>query len=223
MADDLHSLVAPYALHALDDEEQAGFEQHLALCERCREELATLRDTAASLAYGAEGPLPPPELKGRILAQARSERRNVASLPARRRSWIAPVAAAAAVAAAVVVGVGVWGATRPSNDAFSSVLAHRGAKVVPLGERGAVAIAPNGDAALALGLGPAPAGKTYEAWVMHGTSAKRAGIFRGRDGTTVLRLEQPVDAGAVIGITLERAGGVDRPTQQPVLQTEPLS
>src|SRR3954471_2228740 len=110
MADDLHSLVAPYALHALDDEEQAGFEQHLALCERCREELATLRDTAASLAYGAEGPLPPPELKGRILAQARSERRNVASLPARRRSWIAPVAAGAAAAAPGVGGGGGSGA-----------------------------------------------------------------------------------------------------------------
>src|SRR3954462_12167304 len=129
MADDLHSLVAPYALHALVDEEQAGFEQHLALCERCREELATLRDTAASLAYGAEGPLPPPELKGRILAQARSERRNVASLPAQAGGdgrtapppragpggWTPPFGAAAAVPAAVAAGGGVGGAPRPSN------------------------------------------------------------------------------------------------------------
>ena len=86
MAADPHSLVAPYALHALDDEEAHAFEEHLAACERCREELAGLREAAAGMAYGAEGPAPPPELKERILAQARSERPNVASLPARRRS-----------------------------------------------------------------------------------------------------------------------------------------
>jgi hypothetical protein len=37
MAADPHSLVAPYALHALSDEDERNFEQHLALCERCRE------------------------------------------------------------------------------------------------------------------------------------------------------------------------------------------
>ena len=47
---DVHSLVAPYALDSLGDEEERGFEQHLATCERCREELAGLREAAASLA-----------------------------------------------------------------------------------------------------------------------------------------------------------------------------
>jgi len=84
MAADPHSLVAPYALHALDDEEGRTFEEHLAVCERCRRELAGLREAASKLAYGAAGPTPPPELKERILAQARDERKNVASLPARR-------------------------------------------------------------------------------------------------------------------------------------------
>src|SRR5215208_728129 len=115
MAADPHSLVAPYALHALDDEECQAFEQYLAVCERCREELAGLKEAAASLAYGAAGPAPPPELRERILTQARSERANVASLPQRRRSWTAPLAAAAAVAAAVAIGLGVWTATRPAS------------------------------------------------------------------------------------------------------------
>src|SRR4029450_3455658 len=95
------SLVAPYALHALDDEEARAFEEHLAACERCREELAGLREAAAGMAYGAEGAPPPPGLKEGVPPQARSERPNVASLPARRRNWTAPLAAAATIAAAV--------------------------------------------------------------------------------------------------------------------------
>src|SRR5262249_56541165 len=112
---DAHSLVAPYALDALDHDEEREFEEHLAGCERCREELAGLREAAASLAYATPGPAPPPALKERILDQARAERPNVVSLP-RRRSWTAPLAAAAAVAAAAAIGLGVWGATRSTSS-----------------------------------------------------------------------------------------------------------
>jgi anti-sigma-K factor RskA len=223
MAADPHSLVAPYALHALDDDEARAFEEHLAACERCREELAGLREAAAVMAYGAEGPAPPPELKERILAQARSERPNVASLPARRRNWTAPLAAAAAIAAAVAIGVGVWAGTRPGENAFANVLSQQGARVVSMGDRGAVAVAPDGEAAIALNVPPAPAGKTYEAWVIRDGNAQRAGLFGGRDGTSVLKIERSAPAGSVVAITLERAGGVDRPTQQPLAATEAIS
>ncbi|MDQ2911105.1 MAG: anti-sigma factor [Actinomycetota bacterium] len=224
MANDPHALVAPYALHALGDEEGRSFEQHLAVCERCREELASLREAAASLAYGAAGPTPPPELKERILAQARSERENVASLPGHRRNWTAPLAAAAAIAASVAIGLGVWTATRPSEgDPLAKVLAQPGAKVVPMGGRGAMVVAPNGDAALALTLPPAPSGKTYEAWVIQGDKTRPAGIFRGRVGTTVVEIDRRVPRGSVIAVTLERAGGVDQPTQRPLAESEALS
>src|SRR5512141_1990777 len=153
MAADPHSLVAPYALHALDDEEGREFEQHLAACERCREELAGLREAAAGLAYGAAGPAPPPDLKERILEQARGERQNVASLPARRRSWTAPLAAVAAAAGAVAIGLGVWTATRPSEtNPFTSVVGQPGARVIKMGDQGALAVAPDGKAALVLRL-----------------------------------------------------------------------
>src|ERR1700750_560612 len=107
MATDPHADVASYALDALDPDEEREFEEHLASCEACREELASLREATAALAHGAVGPAPPPELQGRILADAADERPNVVSLP-QRRSWTAPLAAAAAVAAAVAIGVGVY-------------------------------------------------------------------------------------------------------------------
>src|SRR6478752_8590222 len=120
MATNPHADVAAYAVDALDVDEERAFEEHLASCEACREELASLRETTAALAYGAVGPVPPPELKLRILDQAKAERPNVVSLP-QRRSWTAPLAAAAAIAAAVAIGVGIYAATRPaSTDPLAS-------------------------------------------------------------------------------------------------------
>lgn len=216
MPDDAHSLVAPYALDALDREEQRQFEEHLALCERCREQLAGLREAAASLAYGAAGPAPPPELKDRILAQARSERENVTSLAGRRRNWTAPLAAAAAVAAAVAVAFGVWGLTRPTESPLAAVLSKPGSRLVPMGKLGAVAVAPNGDAALALAVPRAPSGKTYEAWVISGGKARRAGLFDGGSGTTVVKIARAAPPGSTVAVTLERTGGVKQPTQTPL-------
>jgi anti-sigma-K factor RskA len=221
---DVHSLVAPYALDSLGDEEERGFEQHLATCERCREELAGLREAAASLAYGVAGPEPPTALKERILTQARAERPNVTALPRRRRDRAAPLAAAAALAAGVALGFGVWSATRPATrDSFSAVLAQPGARLVPLDGRGAVAVAPDGTAALAFTVPPAPAGKAYEAWVIQGGMPKPAGLFEGGDGTSVLDIEQPVRRGAVVAVTLERDGGAKRPTQTPLAVSRAVS
>ena len=84
MADEpIHDLTAAYALDALDPHDEERYEEHLATCERCREELAELRDPVAMLAYGIESPTPPPELRTRILDAARAERSNV--VPIRRR------------------------------------------------------------------------------------------------------------------------------------------
>jgi len=220
MAADPHANVAPYALDALNAEEEREFEEHLASCEACREELASLREATAALAYGAVGPAPPPELKERILAEAAAERPNVVSLP-QRQSWTAPLAAAAAIAAAVAIGVGVYAATRPaSTDPLASVLAQPGAKLVPMGDRGALAVAPDGTAAIALTVPRAPAGKTYEAWVIRDGAAQRAGLF---SGATVLRIDRPVKPGSVVAVTLERAGGVDAPTSKPLAATKEVS
>jgi anti-sigma-K factor RskA len=223
MAADPHSLVAPYALDALGDEEQRGFEDHLAGCEHCRKVLAGLREAAASLAYGAVGPKPPPALKERILTQARAERPTVTPL-SRRRTWTAPVAAAAALAAAVALGLGIWSATRPTtSDPFASVLAKPGAKLVRMNGRGVVAFAPDGTAALVLAVPKAPAGKTYEAWVIRPNAIEPAGLFRGGKGASVVAISRHVPSGSAIGVTIERAGGVDHPTQKPFIASEATS
>ena len=80
----IHELVAAYALDALDDSERREFEEHLAGCEQCSEELGGLKDAAAALAYVPEGPAPPAALRDRVLEQINAERAlNV--VPLRRR------------------------------------------------------------------------------------------------------------------------------------------
>src|SRR5580765_1215143 len=137
-ANALHDLTAAYALDALDSEDARAYEAHLARCERCREELAELSDAAGALAYGTEAPMPPPELRARILQEAARERPNV--LPLRPR-WVQPLAAIAAVAACTSIGGGVWAATRSGRRDRSGTRRarqERGAQIV--GQPGAVAI-----------------------------------------------------------------------------------
>jgi anti-sigma-K factor RskA len=220
MADEVHALVGPYALDALDEGEERSFEQHLALCARCREELAGLREAAASLAYAAPPTAPPPELKQRILAQARAERPNVVPLK-RRRNWTPALGAAAAIAACAAVALGIWAfSLSGSQDPVESVLSKPGSRLVSMGTAGAMAVAPDGTAVLQVSVPPAPSGKTYEAWVIRNGKAKAAGLFPGRAGTSVVEIPRPVRPGAVVAVTLERAGGVQQPTSKPLAQSE---
>ena len=100
-ADAIHDLTAAYALDPLDPEDARRYEAHLARCEHCQSELAELSESAGALAYAADAPPPSPELRTRILDQARAERPNVVPL---RPRWLRPVIAATAVAACAAIG-----------------------------------------------------------------------------------------------------------------------
>jgi anti-sigma factor RsiW len=216
MTNDLHELSALYALDALADDDRARFEAHLAECEDCRRELASLKDTGATLAFAVEGPAPPSALRGRIVEAARAEPQNV--VPLRRRSIGTSVAAAiAVVATAAAVGLGIWAATlhhslahdRTAVRVLGDPSSHR---VALSGANGELVVARSGDAVLAVRLPALPKGKTYEAWIADG-SVRRAGQFSG--GT--FALTRRVGTGARVMVTVERSGGVDAPTSQPII------
>jgi anti-sigma-K factor RskA len=224
---DTHDLTAAYALHALDAEERELYEEHLAQCARCRDELAQLQESASALAWAVDAPAPPAALRSRILSEATAGRENVVPLPARaRRVW----QAAAAVAACAAVGLGVWAATL--HDSLGTARAHESAlqivadpashTVALQGGRGMVAVGQNGVGVLVVDRLPAaPSGKTYEAWVIPaGGKPQRAGTFDGGDGMTMVKLQMPVPHGATVAATVERDGGVDAPTTKPFLSAE---
>jgi anti-sigma factor RsiW len=227
----VHELTAAYALDALDEAEEREYEEHLAHCERCRAELAAFSEAAAALAHGSPpSPAPPPELRERIVQQARAERPNV--VPLRRPRQIVP-AAIAAVAACAAIGLGIWAASlsssldneraaRREQARVVSILAASGAQRLPLSnDVGSLVVAQTGEAALVVPtIDHAPAGKTYEAWVIEGGTPARAGLFRG-GGPVAIRLERPVPNGALVAVTVERSGGVDAPTSTPIFTSKP--
>ncbi len=226
-ADTLHDLTAAYALDALDPEDVREYEAHLAHCERCREELASLSEAAGALAYATEAPMPPPELRARILQQARNERANVVPL---RPRWAMPVAAVAAVAACAAIGLGIWAASLSSKldrrdealaaqERVAKILARPDARAIAF-DRGTLVVARDGEGALVLSkLEKTGPGRTYEAWVAAGGAPQPAGLFDGGDVVSV-PLDRPVPDGALVMVTEERAGGTDAPTSQPFVRVK---
>jgi anti-sigma factor RsiW len=230
----VHDLTAAYALDALDADERATYEAHLPGCERCREELASLLSVTGALAVAAAGPEPPPGLRGRILEAARAERQNVVPLRPRRGRWAPALGAAAAVAAVVAIGLGIYATSLAGDldDTRSALAQAEQARAVltdPQARRvemqagdGQLVVGSGGDAVLVLdGIGPAPAGRVYEVWVIQGDTPQRAGLFPGTDARDVVLVDGVVPAGAVVAVTVERAGGVDAPTSPPVAASLP--
>jgi anti-sigma-K factor RskA len=233
MNDDPHDLVAAYALDALDDEERERFERHLAGCEDCTEQLELLEEAAAALAYGAEGPEPNASLRDRILTAAKSEpRASVFRFP--QRNWgFTAVAGVAAVAAVAALALGLWANSlsnsldreRSANDAYEQAarLLSEKASATPLvGADGSLLIANDGRAAIVVcGLDRAPSEKTYEAWVITGTTPVPAGLFQGGKDCQPVELTRTVPKNATVGVTIERAGGATSPTLPIVFRAEP--
>jgi anti-sigma-K factor RskA len=178
--------------------------------------------------------VPPAALRERILDAAAAERVNVVPLPVRNPWLLRATSGIAAVAACAAVGLGIWASTlshsvstertaRAADARAVEILSDPASRRIPLqGGSGVVAVDPTGQGVLVVdSLPSAPAGKTYEAWVIpRNGDPLPAGLFKGGDRTTVVRLQRSVPRGSTIAATVERAGGVAAPTQQPVLHAQ---
>jgi anti-sigma-K factor RskA len=207
----IHELSAAYALDALEGDDRRRFEDHLAQCGGCREDVTSFQAAAGALAYDVDAPAPPDALRQRILERARSEGpSNVVQF--RPRRWALPVATGvAAVAACAALAFGLWAVS------LNNELSDRAEAIELAGADGSLLIEPSGEAMLIVNrLGRAPAGKTFEIWVIEEGRSLPAGLFPGAPGRSVVPLNRGVPEGAVVAVTLERAGGVSQPTSEPL-------
>lgn len=236
----IHELTAGYALDALDQDERSAYEAHLSGCEHCQQELASFWTTTEALAVAASGPEPSAALRERILADVRAEPpQNVVPFEPRRRRVAPVLGTVAAVAAVVALGIGLWASNLSSEldetrsaleqqQEAAAILADPDSRTVALQPgtegQGRLVVDPEGQAVLVLdGLGPAPAGMTYQMWIVpHGGAAESAGLFPGTDELEVLPVHGTVDTGEIVAVTIERAGGVDAPTTKPIVGTMPV-
>lgn len=234
---DTHTLIAAYALDAVDADEREAFEQHLASCEECREDVDGLRRTVLRLADSAAVP-PPERLRDRVLAEVRVTppvrdavgavpRRHDGAPAARSRIWLA----AAAVLAVVALGSGAlaWTQYRAADAAraeaarIATVVTDPGARLVQqrLEHGGTATMVVAGTRAVLAGTGlPTLApGRTYQLWVIRGTRITSAGLGpAGSEGAGPWsRLVDGVQPGDVLAVSVEPTGGSPQPTSPPLV------
>ncbi len=234
---DLHLLTGAYALDALDGDERALFERHLARCASCQEEVRGLCETAARLAMGT-AIQPPPAMRQRVLAAAARTRQlppegrvlpllNANQTVWRRLTRPLTMAAVTAVAAVIVVllvfQVSTWNqlrATQARGQAVAAVLSAPDARIQAGrtsvgGTVTAVVSASRHEAVVTTAGLPALSGnRVYQLWVITQAGARSAGLLPGAP-TSVLA--DGVSSAAKLGITVEPAGGTARPTTTPII------
>ena len=213
--DELRDEYELYALGLADEPEKAELREHLHRgCATCTSGVRSARELAALMAGTVPAVAPPARLRKRILASAGVEQRSWGWAAA----WVAACGLLQDQARQQQIELARL------NEVLSLLNQPETRDVVfGQGPKGRVFVHPkSGVLLIASNLPPAPAGKTYEMWVIPKGGAKPvpAGLFQSeQDGTAIYLRRGPVDLAttAIIAVTLEPAGGVDQPTSTPVI------
>ena len=233
MNTDLHTLSGAFALDALSSEEAAQFRTHLEECAVCRQEVRELRAAAAQMGV-VEAVAPPESLKARVLATAdRTPQKPPKVSPlsqARGRRWAPRLAAAAA--AVVVAGAGAFGIAQIAGDGGATLQAgvvqvfesddahtaevdtsHGAVRVATSPERGEMAVDTSG-------LQTLDQGHVYQLWSIVDGTPTSVGVLDDPGKGASMAMPEP---GTQVAITVEPAGGSDRPTTDPIVEVDPAS
>jgi len=236
----LAGLAGLYALDALEGDDLARFEAHLANNVELQEEVAGFRATAARLA-DVSAASPPPGLRGRVLADVATTRQEspIVHLDERRRRTTMgrAVLAAAAVVAVLAAGLGGYliADTGDAGDGgvlvaseLSRVLAREDAEVVPLvgvgsdAATGQVVVSKSSGKIVIVSdsMPPVAEGRTYEVWKVDAAgAAHQAGLFEpGADGRVEVALDVGLDDAVAFAVTDEPDGGSPHATTPVLMQ-----
>ncbi|MFD5447438.1 anti-sigma factor [Streptomyces sp. NPDC003470] len=238
---DPHALTGAYAVHALDGEERAAFERHLAACDACAQEVAEFTSTAGRLALAATV-RPRPALREQVLRRITAVRQvTPGAAPAERvrrgerggRSPARWALAACVAAAAALGGTAVWQYERAQDARHEAARAQRqvedlaGVLAAPdaeyrsarlAGGTGTLVVSAGRDRAvfMASDLAAPPEGKVYQLWFADGEAMRPAGLMDPGRGDQAVLMRGTVDGASEVGITVEPAGGSDQPTSAPL-------
>ena len=217
--------LAAYLLGALEPNETADLERHLAGCDRCRDELDWLRPAIDLLPESTTQLEPPPALRARLLAEVRSDAAElgagVAAKPGaaaarkrwRRGAWLRPATALAALA---LVAAAVAGYALNGGDSGPATTTFHGQGAGSL--RAALERSGDSGTLKLTGLRQAPASHVYQAWVQQGRRIKPISLFDARhNGTASVSLEHQLDGAKAVMVTVEPRGGSRQPTSPTIV------
>jgi anti-sigma-K factor RskA len=218
--------LAAYMLGALEGEEEATFESHLASCGRCQAQERWLRASVDVLPSSVEQIEPPPELRERLMETVRAEagtpREPAAEASRRRRGlrdWLGSLSLRPATALAAVVLLLVAGALGyalgeggGSGGSSTQTIAAKGAgasgTVIRTGDTGVMQVSNL----------PQRPGRVYQIWLLQDGKPVPSTLFQvHRDGTGAAAIPHGLDRSTQVMVTSEPATGSDEPTTKPIL------
>jgi anti-sigma factor RsiW len=238
MSAEVHALIGAYVLDAVDDLERAAFERHLRECDACRIEVDELRDASARLADGAWS-VPPPALRGNVLAAIGSVRQlapvSPAAPPAPARSRPSRLRLLTAAAVVVVAATGAATAVYAVQDqrvrreqarAESALAAETRVRAlltapdlvvreqaVDGGGRVTVAVSKLHDAGVVmLAADAAPTGgRVFQLWTIRSQVPVGEGTLAPGQSAAV-QIVEGMSAASDVGVSIEPPGGSATPT-----------
>lgn len=228
--DELRSLIAPFALGAVEPEEAEAVRAHLERCESCRRDYEEMSATVASLDLAvAEEELPPGFVQA-VLAEARKGS-SEAVRALRPRRGTALLAAAALVALLGVLGGWALSLRAELQRTQAALEAQRaamtrlaqglgGMRLEGAGQARALMLpTDSGGVFVASGLGEPPPEHVYQLWLLEDGQPISAGVFEVHAGSGTVVVRRPLAGVEGVAVTVEPEGGSEEPTGRTVLST----
>ncbi|MEU3020600.1 anti-sigma factor [Nocardiopsis sp. NPDC007018] len=235
MGQDLHTLTGAYAFNALSPGESVRFEDHLADCDSCVQEVRGFTETSALLASAAAR-TPPDGLRDRVLEEV-SRTRQLAPAPERlpeprRRAWpwVLGLALAACVAAVIALGAVVVeqgrqvDQLRANEQRIAAVISAPDAVSTSAEPMEGVSVSvvhseTLGDLVFSAHGLEDLRDADYQLWLTRGDgSVYSAGVLSVDGAGFVLPILATPDEGTEgVAVTVEPEGGSEQPTSEPVM------
>lgn len=219
-----------YALGALEQDETAELQAHLAGCERCRERLRWLDPAVRALPEGVERLPAPRRLRARVMAEVRADAKRSQAGERERggvlRGWLARLRSdahgwkpALVLGLVAVLAVGLAGyelgrggsgdGAPPAREFAQEEASGIAVRVSTEGGRGTLTLA---------NVEPLPEGRVLEAWVQRdGEVEPVPALFApDREGNAATVIED-MDGVEAVMVTHEPKGGSRTPTSTPIV------
>jgi anti-sigma-K factor RskA len=220
--------VGAYVLGALEPDEAAAFEAHVADCETCRRDVADLRVAADALPVSVPIVSPPPALKTRIMAVVEQEAelldaagrgadRPPAPRPRRRLlDWLSRPAVALACALLLLAGGGLAGVLLSGGEEARTVVATTAAR----GADVRLEIRDEGSTLVAQNMPAPPRGRIYQVWLKRpGKDPEPTSVLWSTraDGSAQVAVPGSLEGVEAVLVTHEPPRGSDEPSVAPVI------